>query len=82
MKASYDSIPNMFVVNNEPNEVTEIRATILDKFKDLIFEEGPHIYYLSNDKSHTFKSVTTRLGDFENEFNVDEIAWRDKRILD
>ena len=38
MKASYDSIPNMFVVNNEPKEVTEIRATILDKFKDLIFE--------------------------------------------
>ena len=76
MKASYDSIPNMFVVNNEPKEVTEIRATILDKFKDLIFEEGPHVYYLSNDKSHTFKSVTTRLGDFENEFNVDEIAER------
>lgn len=64
----------MFIVDGEPIEVTEIRAKILDKFKDLVFEEGPHIYYLKDNKDRKFKSVTTRLGEFEEEFNAEEIA--------
>ena len=66
----------MFEVAGEPSEVTEIRAKILDKFKDLVFEEGPHVYYLKDDKDRKFKSVTTKLGQFEKEFNSDEIAER------
>lgn len=76
MKAKYKKIPNMFEVAGEPSEATEIRAKILDKFKDLVFEEGPHVYYLKDDKDRKFKSVTTKLGEFEKEFNSDEIAER------
>lgn len=75
-KKEYKGIPNMFVVKGEPKEVTEIRAKILNKFKDLVFEEGPHIYYLKDDKNHKFKSVTTKLGQFESEFNADATAER------
>lgn len=71
---NYKDIPGMYEIKGEPKIVTEIRATILDKFKDLVFEEGPHIYYLSTDKNKTFKSVTTRLGEFESEFNIEEAS--------
>lgn len=76
MNLKYENIPNMFIVDGEPSEVTEIRAKILDKFKDLVFEEEPHIYYLKNNKNKKFKSVTTRLGEFEDEFKSEECAER------
>ena len=37
---------NKIIVPNEPEEVTEIRNKILEEFKDLKFEEGPHKYYI------------------------------------
>ena len=74
MKKKYKDIPGMFEIKGEPNIVTEIRATILDKFKDLVFEEEPHIYYLKNDRNNLFKSVTTRLGEFEHEFDSETQA--------
>ena len=70
----YKDIPGMFVVKGEPSIVTEIRAKILDKFKDLVFEEEPHIYYLKNDKTHLFKSVTTKLKEFEEPTDWDSVA--------
>lgn len=74
MANKYKDIPGMFEINGEPKIVTEIRAKILDKFKDLIFEEEPHIYYLEHDKTKLFKSVTTRLGEFEHDFDLEENA--------
>lgn len=68
-----DNIPGMFIVDNEPSIVTEIRAKILDKFKDLIFYEGPHVYKLNG---VVYPSVTTILGKYMQPFNVDEVAER------
>ena len=45
MKKKYKDIPGMFEIKGEPKIVTEIRATILDKFKDLVFEEEPYILF-------------------------------------
>ena len=74
MDEKYINIPNMFEVKGEPSEVTEIRAKILDKFKDLVFEEGPHVYYLKNNKDYIYKSVTTKLNEYEPPFNSEEVA--------
>lgn len=74
MKQKYKNIPGMFEVKGEPSIVTDIRAKILDKFKDLVFEEGPHIYYLKDNKDKLYKSVTTRLGEFEEESDWEAIA--------
>lgn len=71
MDEKYKKIPNMFEVKGEPPEVTEIRAKILDKFKDLVFEEGPHIYHLNG---KTLPSVTTVLGKYMQPFDQETIA--------
>lgn len=69
----YSNIPGMFIVKDEPKEVTDIRAKILDSFKDLIFIEGPHIYTLYDKQ---LPSITTVIGQFEKEFDSDSAAER------
>lgn len=66
MNNLYENIPGMFEVPGEPSIVTETRAYILDSFKDLMFDEGPHIYTLHG---KTIPSVTTVLGKYEPEFD-------------
>lgn len=68
-KGLYSDIPGMFVVPGEPQEVTDARAYILDAFKDLDFDEGPHKYTLGN---KVLPSVTTILGNYTPPF--DQIA--------
>ena len=46
------------IVPNEPEEVTEIRNKILDEFKDLKFEEGPHKYYIGEKELPSVSQVT------------------------
>ena len=46
------------VVPNEPSEVTEIRNKILDEFNDLVFEEGPHKYYIGDKELPSVSQVT------------------------
>lgn len=72
MNINFDKIPGMFSIEGEPDIVKNIRAKILDKFKDLIFYEGPHIYKLYD---KTLPSVTTILNKFEEPFNADEKAY-------
>jgi hypothetical protein len=43
-------------IKNEPTEVTEIRHKILEEFKDLVFVEDGHKYFLNGE---TLPSVTT-----------------------
>lgn len=69
----YDKIPGMFIIKGEPDIVTETRAKILDKFKDLKFYEGPHIYELNGKK---LTSVTKRINEFVSEKDWDGIAER------
>ena len=68
---NYNEIPGMFIVPGEPEEVTKVRAHILDSFKDLQFDEGPHVYTLHGNK---IPSVTTILGKYEQPFNAQEVA--------
>lgn len=57
------------VINGEPKIVTEIRKKILDEFKDLIFIEDGHKYYLNGKE---LPSVTTITHKFcEHPFNTD-----------
>ena len=42
-------------------EVVTVREKILDSFKDLVFEEGPHLYYLDGKK---VKSVSRTIDQF------------------
>lgn len=67
----FKNIPGMFVVNNEPPEVTQIRAHILNSFKDLIFYEGPHVYELHRKK---LTSVTTVLGRYMQPFDQEKAS--------
>lgn len=39
--------------HNEPQAVTDIRNNILESFKNLEFQEGPHKYYLHNEDGTT-----------------------------
>ena len=57
---------------NDPKYV-KIRTNILESFKDLLFEEGPHKYYL-NGKEMTCVSNVTHM--FKEHFDADEIAMR------
>lgn len=71
--AAYNTNSEMFEVKGEPKEVMEIRARILDKFKDLTFDEGPHVYTLNG---NTLPSVTTLLGKYMQPFDQDTVAKR------
>lgn len=60
---------NDIIINGEPKIVTEIRKKILDEFKDLIFIEDGHKYYLNGNE---LPSVTTITHKFcENPFDAD-----------
>jgi hypothetical protein len=61
------------VVPNEPSEVTEIRNKILNEFNDLVFEEGPHKYYLNGVELPSVSHVTHQ---FSVPFESDEVAER------
>lgn len=69
----FKDIPNMFVIDGEPEIVTEVRAAILDAFKDLSFDEPTHTYTLHG---VTLPSVTTILHEFQEPFDSDGIAER------
>ena len=57
------------LINGEPKEVTEIRKKILSEFKDLVFIEEGHKYYLNGKE---LPSVTTITHKFcENPFDTD-----------
>ena len=45
---------DIFSVENEPREVTEIREKILNKFQDLLFVEESHQYFLKGEEFHRF----------------------------
>ena len=64
---------NKIVVPNEPSEVTEIRNKILNEFNDLVFEEGPHKYYLNGVELPSVSHVTHQ---FSVPFESDEVAER------
>lgn len=63
----------MFRIAGEPEIVAEIRERILNTFKDLIFDEGPHVYTLHGKR---LPSITTVVGQFEREFDEDAVATR------
>lgn len=63
--------PGMFYVPGEPEIVTEVREYILSKFRDLVFDEGPHVYTLNG---KTLPSVTTVLGQYEEPFDTENVA--------
>ena len=58
-------------VKGEPKIVAEIREKILDCFNDVIFEEGPHKYFLNGVE---LPSVTTVAHKFEVETDFNEVA--------
>ena len=49
-------------------EVTAVREKILDSFKDLVFDEGPHLYYLHGKK---VKSVSRTIDQFVIPFDTE-----------
>lgn len=59
------------VIEGEPEEVTEIRQKILDSFKDLVFIEDGHKYFLNG---KPIPSVTTITHRFKEEFDENEAA--------
>ena len=61
------------IVPNEPSEVTEIRNKILEEFKDLVFDEEPHKYYIGNVELPSVSQVTHQ---FLVPFESDEVAER------
>lgn len=71
MKEKYKNIDGMFSVEGEPEIVEDIRATILSKFNDLKFFEGPHIYTLHEQR---LKSVTTKINEYVSPKDWDTIA--------
>lgn len=62
---------NCLIVEGEPKEVTEIRARIMEAFKDLEFFEEGHKYYLNGED---IPSVSAVVHKFAPEFNEDAIA--------
>ena len=62
---------NRIVVEGEPQIVTDIRNKILDSFSDLVFEEGPHKYYLNGVELPSVSHVTHQ---FEFEEDFDKVA--------
>lgn len=64
---------NEIIVPGEPSEVTEIRNKILNEFKDLVFEEGPHKYYIGEKELPSVSHVTHQ---FLIPFDSDSVAER------
>lgn len=64
---------NKIVVPNEPSEVTEIRTKILDEFKDLVFDEKPHKYFIGDKELPSVSHVTHQ---FSVPFDSDVVAER------
>lgn len=64
--------------NPEPIEVKEIREKIISTFNSLIFEEGPHKYYLPKDDGtrEELISVSSLIHKFEQPTDWDAIAKR------
>ena len=60
-------------VPNEPREVAEIRNKILNEFKDLQFEEGPHKYFIGKTELPSVSQVTHQ---FLQPFDSDGVAER------
>lgn len=59
------------IVPGEPPIVTDIREKILEEFKDLVFEEGPHKYFLHGVELPSVSHVTHQ---FQKEEDFDTIA--------
>lgn len=51
---------DIFSVENEPREVTEIREKILNKFQDLLFVEESHQYFLNGEELPSVSHITHR----------------------
>lgn len=64
---------NKIIVPNEPSEVTEIRNRILEEFKDLVFEEEPHKYFIGGKELPSVSHVTHK---FLVPFDSDKVAER------
>ena len=60
---------NLIVVKGEPKIVTEIRTKILNSFKDLEFEPGPHKYFLHGEELPSVSNVAHQFK-FEQDFNI------------
>lgn len=66
------------VVPNEPSEVTEIRNKILDEFNDLVFEEGPHKYYLNGKEIPSVTTITHKFCKYPFEADEQAVAYAEK----
>lgn len=62
---------NKIKIDGEPSCVTDIRERILESFKDLVFEEGPHKYFLNGNE---LPSVSHMTHSFEEEVDFTEVA--------
>ena len=73
-------VPNCYhiKIDDEPEEAYNARKLILDTFKDLVFVENGHHYYLNGEE---IISVTNVVKKFENEVDFDLVAER-KAIKD
>ena len=58
-------------VEGEPKEVTEIRKNIIERFKDLVFIEDGHKYFLNGVSLPSVSAVTHQ---FKNPFDADKIS--------
>lgn len=58
-------------VEGEPKEVTEIRKNIIERFKDLVFIEEGHKYFLNGVSLPSVSAVTHQ---FKNPFDADKIS--------
>ena len=66
------------VVPNEPSEVTEIRNKILNEFNDLVFEEGPHKYFIGDIELPSVSQVTHQFCAFPFDEQAQAIAYAEK----
>lgn len=62
---------DLIVVKGEPEIVTDIRQKILFNYRDLIFEPGPHKYFLHGEE---LPSVTTVAHHFQRETDFNIVA--------
>lgn len=59
----------MFIINNEPQEVTKARQLVLESFKDLEFYEDGHRYLLNGKELHSVSTIGHRY--LSKSFNAD-----------
>ena len=62
---------NKLKIEGEPSYITDIRERILESFKDLVFEEGPHKYFLNGNELPSVSHMTHK---FEEDIDFTEIA--------